>query len=68
MRFGALWIKRLLIVASTNFIPWGEALCMSMAAGRPEASAMAMIWVPLLRFVLPILSIEKANWGLFQMA
>ncbi len=43
--------KRLLIVALTNFISWGEMLCMAQATGRPEASVIAMILVPLPRLV-----------------
>jgi hypothetical protein len=43
MRFGALLIKRFLMVAPTSFISWCEALCKSMATGGAEASAIAMI-------------------------
>ena len=45
-------MKRLLMLASTNLISWGEAFCMSQAIGRPEASVIAMILVSLSRLVL----------------
>ncbi len=38
---------------STSFTSWGDALSTHTATGRPEASAIAMILVPLPRFVLP---------------
>jgi hypothetical protein len=45
--------KHLPRTISTSFTSWGEALARQTATGKPEASTMAMIRLPLPRFVQP---------------